>query len=248
MGMNNQDIHFKTCMSAYNCLRAMARHIEQTHGNVGDWRILFEGGLRGFAARITTVMHGLLRLDEPFQVPTDQLNPEQWAIDTDRLIGEIFFGMDSALECFVFALNAAGYLKLPLGFCDINTPEGLKKIRPDNIVSNNPSDKRNPLPGYAAVFPRIAAHWTKNQPLIAEIMEYHDVSKHRSCIVFAASPEHHGLPNQPKLSGSLHRTATRTVEEVAKEFHTFCESLMIETVEEFSSVFGIPVGRTDHAT
>jgi hypothetical protein len=248
MGMSVPDIHFKTCTSAYNCLRVMATRIEQAHGDTGGWRILFQDGLRGFVARITTVMQGLLRLDAPFQVPADQLVPEQWAIDTDRLTGEIFFGMDSAIECFVFAMNAVGYLKSPAGFCDITTPAGLKRIRPDNMVNNNPGDKRNPLPGYAAVFPRIVAHWARNQPLIAEIMEYHDVSKHRSCIVFGATLGHHALPNQPKLPGSLYRTATRTVEEIAKEFHTFCESLMIETVEELSSVFEIPVHRTDYAT
>jgi hypothetical protein len=98
-------------------------------------------------------MQGLLRLDEPFQVPADQLVPEQWGIDTDRLIGEIFFGMDSAIECFVFAMNAAGYLKTPTGFCDVTTPEGLKRIRPDNIDSGNSNDKKNPLPAYATVFP-----------------------------------------------------------------------------------------------
>jgi hypothetical protein len=244
--MSDPDIHFKTCTSAYNCLRDMASLIEGAHGDTGGWRILFVDGLRGFAARITTVMQGLLRLDEPLQVPADHLNPEQWAIDSDRLIGEIFFGMDSAIECFVFAMNAAGYLKAPTAFCDITTPEGLKRIRPDNIVSCNPNDKKNPLSGYATVFPRIVAHWSKHLPLIAEIMEYHDVSKHRSCIAFGATPGHHALPDQPKLPGSLFRTANRTVEEIAKEFHTFCESLMIEAVEELSAVFGVPVDRTDH--
>lgn len=246
--MSDPDIHFKTCTSAYNCLRVMATLIERAHGDADDWRILFEDGLRGFAARITIVMQGLLRLDEPFQVPAGQLVPEQWAIDTDRLIGEIFFGMDSAVECFVFAMNAVGYLKTPASFCDITTPQGLKRICPDNIVSGNANDKKNPLPGYATVFPKIVAHWTRHRPLIAEIMQYHDVSKHRSCIVFGATPGHHALPDQPKLPGSLFRTANRTVEEIAKEFHIFCESLMIEAVEELSAVFGIPIDRIDHNT
>lgn len=246
--MSDPVIHFKTCTSAYNCLRVMATHIERANGNATGWRMLFEDGLRGFAARITTVMQGLLRLDEPFQMPAAQFVPEQWAIDTDRLIGEVFFGMDSAIECYVFAINAVGYLKTPADFCDITTPQGLKEVRPDNIVSGNPKDKKNPRPGYAAAFPRIVAHWTKHLQLIAEIMEYHDVSKHRSCIVFGATAGHHSLPDQPKLPGSLFRTANRTVEEIAKEFHTFCESLMIETVEELSTLFGVPVDRKDYNT
>ena len=136
--MNNSDIHFMTSISAYNCLHSMASRIEQSHGSNGGWRVQFEDGLRGFAARLTTVMKSLGLLDEPFLVPMDKSSPEQWAIETDSRIGEIFFGMDSALECFVFALNAVGFLKLPTGFCDITTANGLKQIRPDNIVSRNP--------------------------------------------------------------------------------------------------------------
>ena len=86
----------------------MAARIEQSHGSNGDWRVQFEDGFRGFAARVTTVMESLRLLDEPFLVPNDRFSPEQWAVDTDRRIGEIFFGMDSALECFVFALNTVG--------------------------------------------------------------------------------------------------------------------------------------------
>jgi hypothetical protein len=40
--MNNPDAQFKTCTSAYNCLREMADRIEQADGSGGDWRILFE--------------------------------------------------------------------------------------------------------------------------------------------------------------------------------------------------------------
>jgi len=221
----------------------MPRRIEQSHGSSGDWRVLFEDGLRGFAARITTVMGSSRLLDLPFQTPPNQLSPEYWAIDTDSRIGEILFGMDSAIECFVFALNAVGYLKSPSAFCDITTAPGLKQIRPDNIVCGNPNDKKNPLPGYSSTFPRIVAHWTKHQSLITEIMMFHDVSKHRSCVVHTSSPGQHGLPDQPKLPNSLYRPSVRTVESLVKEFHAFCELLMIETGEELSSLFGIPVDR-----
>ena len=78
-------------------------------------------------------------------------------------------------------------------------------------------------------------------------MEFHDVSKHRSCIVQASSLGHHGLPDQPKMPGSLFRPATRTVENIANEFHTFGETLLIEVVEELSCVFSITVNRIDHA-
>jgi hypothetical protein len=92
------EIHFKTCTSAYNCLRDMARQVEAALGNPGNWRIVFEDGLRGFAARISTLTASLQLLDKPFEVPAAGLSPEQWAIDTDQRIAEILFGMDSGLE------------------------------------------------------------------------------------------------------------------------------------------------------
>jgi hypothetical protein len=237
------DIHFGISVAGCNFLREMATRIEQSHGGTADWRVLFVDGLRGFAARVMTVFHGLARLDEPFQVPATKLNPEQWAVDTDRLVGEIFFGMDSAIECFVFAMNAAGYIRDRAQFCDIATAQGLKRIRPDNIYCDHPADKKNPLPGYATFFPRVVAHWRRHQNLVAEIMEYHDVSKHRSCIIAGSGPAQHGLPVQPKLPGSLYRTPIRTVENVAKEFHEFCEALMIEVTQDLAAAFGIQLER-----
>ena len=177
----------------------MGRIIERSSGGASDWRILFEDGLRGFAARLTTVTRSLQAMDDPFQIPLDKFVPEQWAIDTDRLIGEVFFGMDSALECFVFAMNAVGFVKSPGDFCDISTDVGLKQFRPENIHCG-PGDKKNPRAGYAKYFPRVAV-MERTQVLIAEIMSYHDVSKHRSCIVRASTPGHHSLPDQPKTPG-----------------------------------------------
>ncbi len=97
-------------------LRDMARQIEATLGNDNSWRIVFEEGLRGFAARISTLTTSLKFLDKAFDVP-----------------------------------------------------------------------------------------------MAARI-----------------------------------RATTRTVEDVARDFHRFCESPLIETVEEISTVFGITVTRVDH--
>ena len=240
------EIHFKTCTSAYNCLRDAARQIEAALGNDGNWRIVFEDGLRGFAARISTLTTSPELLDKPFDVPVAELSPEQWAIDTDQRTAEIFFGMDSILECFVFALNAIGYLKCPSDFCDITTTKGLRQICPNNVASKNAQDKTNPRPGYAKYFPRVVACWSAHSELIGEVIIYHDVSKHRSCIVHTSSRGSHSLPNDPKSPGAIFRAATRTIEDVAQDFHRFCESLLIETVEEISTVFGIAVTRVDH--
>lgn len=244
--MNSPEIHFRTCISAYNCLREMCRIIGQTFGAQDGWRIMFGDGIRGFAARLTTVMESHRLLDEPFSVPLETFSPEQWAVESDRRIGEIFFGMDSALECLVFALNSIGYLKSPSDFCDIKTVEGLKQVKPDNIVSRMPQDKKNPRSGYAKFFPRVVACWNANRSLIDRIMEYHDVSKHRSCIISSSTPGQHSLPDRPKEPGSLFRVPVQTVEETVTEFHRFAEKLLIEVVEELSSVFGVSIGRVDH--
>lgn len=245
--MSNSEIHFRTCISAYHCLRTMARIIETSHGDQDGWRIIFDEGMRGFAARISTVMESSRSLDEPFSVPAERCSPEQWAVDSDSRIGEIFFGMDSALECLVFALNAIGYLKSSGDFCDIKTVNGLKQVKPQNVDSRNSNDRTNPRPGYARFFPRIVAHWSANYALIASIMEYHDVSKHRSCIVSTSSPGCHSLSDQPKQPGSLFRSGSHTVERIVAEFHNFSEKLLIEVVEELTSVFGVAIDRIDHS-
>jgi hypothetical protein len=225
----------------------MARQIEAALGNAGNWRIAFEDGLRGFAARISTLTTSLQLLDKPFDIPATESSPEQWAIDTDQRIAEIFFGMDSALECFVFALNAIGYLKSPSDFCDITTRNGLRQICPNNIASKNAHDKINPRPGYGKYFPRVVACWSARSELICEVITYHDVSKHRSCIVHTSSRGSHSLPVNPKSPNASFHAAAQTVEDIARDFHRFCESLLIETVEEISSVFGIAVTRVDHS-
>jgi hypothetical protein len=206
----------------------MGRLIEQSHGDQDGWRILFEEGMRGFAARIGTVVESFQLLDKPFSIPFATLSPEQWAVDSDSRIGEIFFGMDSALECIVFALNAIGYLKSPGDFCDIKTAKGLKQVCPDNIATRICNDKHNPRRGYAMLFPRIRAHWSANNVLIASIVEYHDVSKHRSCIVSASSPSLHSLSSQPKEPGSVFRSGNQDVESIVGEFHDFSEKLLIK--------------------
>ena len=239
--MTKQSLEFRTCISAYNFLREMAKQVEQAHGGQHDWRLLFENGLHGFAARLSTIVKSAELLDEPFAVPLERFTPQQWAIETDQRIGEILFGMDSALECFVFAINAIGCMKFPGDFCDISTEKGLKQIRPDNMLGAKPQ------PGYAHHFPRINTHWGNHRDLIETVFLYHDVSKHRSCVVDGSSPGAHGLPDQPKQPGGLKPLASQTVEKIAADFHAFCEGLMIETVEELSSVFGVVVDRTDYA-
>lgn len=87
--------------------------------------------------------------------------------------------MDSALECFIFALNGLGYGASPMEFLDVTDYNALRRVALWNIVGNK---KRGPLPGYAKYFPKLQAHWQAHHDLLEVVMEQHDVSKHRSRI------------------------------------------------------------------
>jgi hypothetical protein len=145
-------------------------------GNGGDWFGSFRGGLYGFHARIhgvATHYHDIHAWPPRLRLPTE----------TEYHLASVFFNMDSAIECFTFALNALGYAARPHDFRDVATADGLKKIAPKDITGAlNPGASQGPLSGYAIVFPSLQAYWQANAPLLKVIFEQHDVSKHRETI------------------------------------------------------------------
>jgi len=48
--------------------------------------------------------------------------------DIEYHLASILFQMDSALECLTFALNAFGWIVMPLGFRDVTDAKALKRI------------------------------------------------------------------------------------------------------------------------
>lgn len=143
-------------------------------GNEPDWFGSFRGGLYGFYARVhgVQVHNGALHNWLPPRLHTPA--------DTDYNLSSIFFNMDSAIECFAFALNALGFATLPKGFCDITDTKKLRKISPHNILGNPPN--LNPLPGYSEIFPRTQGYWQESRQILDRIFELHNVSKHRTTI------------------------------------------------------------------
>lgn len=141
-------------------------------GGKGDWFGCFRGGLYGFYARIYGVkvhyheVHSLRLTQRVFSEPEYHLS-------------SIFFNMDSAVECFVFAMNALGYAVAPSEFLDVADEKGLRQVAPWNILGNK---RLQPLIGYSHFFPTLQTHWQANQTFLNTIMEQHDVSKHRSTI------------------------------------------------------------------
>jgi len=89
------------------------------------------------------------------------------------------FNMDSAIECFVYALNGLGNAVAPQDFLDVTDSNKLKRVAPWNIAGDR---LRSPLGGYPRWFPSLAAYWPTKQSLLERIVEQHDVSKHRTTI------------------------------------------------------------------
>lgn len=145
---------------------------EYNLGNRGDWFGCFRSGLHGFYARIYSVQIHF------FEVHTwiARVRPPT---ETEHHVSTILFGMDSALECFVFALNGLGFALKPSEFLDISDAKALRQISPWNILGGK---VRPSLTGYSSAFPTLQQYWFGNQKMIQTISEQHDVSKHRAAV------------------------------------------------------------------
>ncbi|WP_286619187.1 hypothetical protein [Variovorax sp. J22R115] len=145
---------------------------EYNLGNPGKWFSNFRKGLNGFGSRLLGVETHYRQVHE---WQPRLRHPEE----PEYHLATIFFHMDSALECFTYALNALGYGFAPDQFVDITSEKALRAIAPTNIIG---SDSRAPVKGYELFFPELQRHWKDSRELIAQIMDLHDVSKHRSTI------------------------------------------------------------------
>lgn len=143
-------------------------------GCAGDWFGEFRGGLYGFYARLYGVSLHYLQVHA--WLPRPRLPTE-----TEYHLAAILFCMDSALECFTFALNAFGYAGFPSDFRDVTDEHAQRQINPLDITRDQ-SSSPEPLPGYAKAFPTVQQHWRAHSLLIAKIRDLHDVSKHRRTI------------------------------------------------------------------
>jgi len=95
--------------------------------------------------------------------------------------------MDSAIECFTFALNSLGYAARPSDFRDMTERHSLKQIGPADIFGSH-------VPGYERLFPTLAAHWKESRSLIQTIADNHDVSKHREAVFLGGQASRQAAP------------------------------------------------------
>jgi hypothetical protein len=148
---------------------------EYNLGNPGNWHFTFRTGLTGFYARIHGVRSHLFQIHEWIPIPRPPVVVEYH-------LASIFFNMDSALECLVFALNALGWAFRPYHFHDLTDAKKLKLVGPLDVMGVS-TPPRSPLAGHIQLFPGTVELWQKKRDLINRIIEQHDVSKHRQSIL-----------------------------------------------------------------
>lgn len=229
------ELNFENVRGTYNALWDLGGRLvtDPKVGNRDNWLLTFRHGLRGMLARLITVDRSYVQLHE-----VQSTNPNEWGEVAESHAAVVFFGMDSAVECFVFAMNAVGFLKSRGDFCDITDAKALRQINPKNILGGDPTDSRNPKPGYQKFFPRVVAHFKASEKLLATIFEYHDVSKHRSAVISGGSAGTIYVRDDPKNPDSLMSSASHTVESLAQGFQEFMDELLPIALEEASGAFG----------
>jgi hypothetical protein len=84
--------------------------------------------------------------------------------------------MDSAFECWLFALNALGFGVDPSSFASMTKTSGLRRVRPEAIFGAPKAE----IVGFAKTYPSVGELWKTHAQDIRLIMDSHDVSKHRS--------------------------------------------------------------------
>lgn len=163
----------------------------------GNWFLSYRGGYFGLMSRI----QGLGRHSESLHT---------WKMATsfqmhEHDIAVMLFCMDSAIECFVFMVNALGNAAEASAFRDIKSENDLRHIVPADIIGSRTS---KPLPGYRKFFPDTQDYWLSKAELLRLIFENHDVTKHRQQVSLNATSrldpprgffESLGLPQDPLI-------------------------------------------------
>lgn len=88
-------------------------------------------------------------------------------------LASCLFCMDSALECWVFALNCIGFGLGVEGINSLDDARQLASIGPRLLLAQKPT----PLGG---LFPQVAELWRNERITIDRVIQNHDVSKHRT--------------------------------------------------------------------
>lgn len=147
----------------------------EARGNSANWFLNWRAGINGFVGRRAAALESFRRLTE--WLPGFPL----WSPEVE--VAQCLFHMDSALECWTYAVNAFGWALRPTGFHDVGDARALRRISPSNVAGR----PEQLCTGYAEVLPRMTALWTDRSQTIRLVTENHDVSKHRYAHLWGAT-------------------------------------------------------------
>lgn len=156
-------------------------------GNDGNWFLSFRGGLYGVRSRVAGARYHSAMLHGGIPRPPSP--------SVEHHIAVILHCMDSALECFVFMLNALGQATDPKGFRLIADETQLKRITPRDLLEDR-------CEGYRTLFPRVREYWHGSAELVRLIFENHDIAKHRTQTSRAGSYKEDSFPTFPGVDAT----------------------------------------------
>jgi hypothetical protein len=172
--MNDEDKYFLD----FNCISveeidsiALKACQIYNYENLNNWFLTFRMGKIGFYSKLFGIRRHFREM-HLWEQPNDQVALEYH-------IASVFFHMDSAIECFVFMLNALGYGIEPPLFRNINNEKELRNIFPKNITGIH---KKDLVEGYNKYFPNLKNFMVSDRSLMEIIANHHDISKHRKSI------------------------------------------------------------------
>jgi hypothetical protein len=146
--------------------------LKNKRGNDRAWVQTCRWGLRGMESRLLGIQYNSSEL---MKCDTDDY------FLLDSFLSSIFFHMDSAFECLVFAINAIGNPLDSEKFYKVNSASELRKVNPSNVITSNRAYE-----GYSHVFPKFQKYCLIKKEFINKLNDYHDVSKHRRMLDFGA--------------------------------------------------------------
>ena len=232
-------------------------HDDSMYLKTPNWILTYRYPIRAMMARIVTIdrdYEGLNTLGcgtAPADEMTTQIARNHWNVVWESYAGVLFFAMDSSLECFAYALNALGYLLNSGEFIDITIDEKLKQITPANLLDppTKENAKRSIHGACLKYFKKICAHWSANRGLLAQIIEYHDATKHRhsaavgqlrGCplhVLKSAPKQALGKTSFNESTGYVAYNEEQSLQKITIEYHAFMVEWLRIARQELETVF-----------
>ena len=165
-------LHLDFKLGPLDSLDALALRLKPKVGDRSCWFGTFRDSRLGMISRLYGV--NILYQELHTWLP---IRRRQW--DIEYRLSSLFFNVDSALECFVFMLNAFGFGAMGGDFRDPGHENQVRQVKVEDIIGNK---GHTLLRGYENAFARVRKQWLQHGDDIAMVKEQHDASKHRYAI------------------------------------------------------------------